>query len=109
MCVSGTSGHTSASCDQVRPGNDGPKGNGTGPGSPAPSSGTRATGLPFPAAAVVFSPDWVDRTQSGASQTTKADVDRVLSRRALQARADDYRAGPGAGARDDSESADPRL
>ena len=46
-------------------------------------------GLPMPAAAVVMSP-WVDLTLSGAYLDTKAPIDPVLSRQALERRAAEY-------------------
>ncbi|HWE90836.1 MAG TPA: alpha/beta hydrolase [Pseudonocardiaceae bacterium] len=45
--------------------------------------------LPQPASAAVFSP-WVDLTVSGATATTKAGVDPVLTPEALRIRARDY-------------------
>ena len=47
------------------------------------------TGLPQPAGAAVFSP-WVDLTVSGASATTRADLDPALTPAALRTRARDY-------------------
>lgn len=49
----------------------------------------KEAGLPQPASAAMFSP-WADLTVSGASATGKADVDPVLSAKALQTRARDY-------------------
>ena len=47
------------------------------------------TDLPQPAAAAIFSP-WVDLTVSGASATTKADLDPALTAQALRTRVGDY-------------------
>jgi monoterpene epsilon-lactone hydrolase len=47
------------------------------------------TELPQPASAAVFSP-WVDLTVSGATATSKADVDPALTPEALRIRARDY-------------------
>ncbi|MBW8822072.1 MAG: alpha/beta hydrolase [Streptomyces sp.] len=47
------------------------------------------TSLPQPSSAAVFSP-WVDLTVSGASATTKADLDPALTPEALRRRALDY-------------------
>ncbi|MFF7362454.1 alpha/beta hydrolase fold domain-containing protein [Streptomyces sp. NPDC008125] len=52
----------------------------------------KEAGLPQPAAAAVLSP-WVDLTQSGRSQETRASFDPALTRQALTTRADDYLAG----------------
>ncbi|HET9173008.1 MAG TPA: alpha/beta hydrolase [Actinospica sp.] len=46
-------------------------------------------GLPQPACAAVFSP-WADLTVSGASATTKAELDPALTPQALRIRARDY-------------------
>lgn len=52
----------------------------------------RDHGLPMPAASILLSP-WADLTLSGASLTTKADVDPALSLAGLRTRASDYLAG----------------
>jgi acetyl esterase/lipase len=49
----------------------------------------RDAGLPQPSSAAVFSP-WADLTVSGASATSKADVDPALTPQALRTRARDY-------------------
>ena len=52
----------------------------------------RDHGLPLPAAAFVMSP-YADLTLAGATMDTKAGVDVLMSREALQARVSDYTAG----------------
>jgi monoterpene epsilon-lactone hydrolase len=52
----------------------------------------RETGLPQPAAGVLYSP-WVDLTLSGASMDTKASVDYLLARDALQGAVYGYAGG----------------
>ena len=52
----------------------------------------RDRGLPLPAAAYVMSP-YADLTLAGATLETRAEVDPLLSREALQARVSDYTAG----------------
>jgi acetyl esterase/lipase len=52
----------------------------------------RDAGDPLPAAGVCISP-WLDLTLSGASMDTKADVDPMVDRAALQLMADAYLAG----------------
>jgi epsilon-lactone hydrolase len=54
--------------------------------------GARDGGLPQPAAAVLYSP-WVDLTLSGASMDTKASVDYLLARDALQGAVYGYAGG----------------
>jgi epsilon-lactone hydrolase len=49
----------------------------------------RDRGLPLPSAAAVFSP-WADLTLSGASITTKADVDVAVTAEGLRRRAGEY-------------------
>ncbi|MER7839376.1 alpha/beta hydrolase fold domain-containing protein [Streptomyces sp. NPDC096040] len=49
----------------------------------------KAAGLPQPSSAAVFSP-WADLTVSGASATSKADLDPALTPQALRTRARDY-------------------
>ena len=60
----------------------------------------KAEGLAMPAAAVVFSP-MTDLTVSGASYTSKADVDPNITAQAISTRANDYLAG--------HDSADPLV
>jgi epsilon-lactone hydrolase len=52
----------------------------------------RDVGLPLPAAAVLFSP-WTDLTLSGASHTSKADVELILTAGRLSEWAADYAGG----------------
>jgi epsilon-lactone hydrolase len=58
----------------------------------------RDRGLPMPAAAFLMSP-WADLTQSGATMDSKREIDPMLTREGLAARAADYAGGhdPAAG------------